>query len=52
MYMSGLAEWCTDQLTRGHNSERERTPMFWSDPVLWGMDTKHLKGKEGQQFGK
>lgn len=47
MYVSGLAGWCTGQLSQGRNSE-----MFWSDLVLRGMGRKRLKGKVGQLFGK
>lgn len=52
MDVSGLAGWCTGQLTQGHNSEMGWTPVFWSDLVLWGKGRKHLQGKVGRLFGK
>ena len=52
MYVSGLAGWCTGQLPQGRNSEAGRMSVFWSDLVLWGAGTKHVRGKAGQLFRK
>lgn len=43
---------CTGQLTQECNSASGKTPVFWSDLVLWGMGRKPLKGKAGKLFGK